>query len=62
MLNPEVFDYIPNNQFYDMPALFEELIKRGEKTSVFPIHEHWLDIGRVDDFNRANNEFKEYYE
>ncbi|WP_420799129.1 nucleotidyltransferase family protein [Metasolibacillus meyeri] len=62
VLNPEVFDYIPNNQFYDMPALFEELIKRGEKTSVFPIHEHWLDIGRVDDFNRANNEFKEYYE
>ncbi len=59
VLKPEVFDYIPHDEFFDMPTLFTKLIENGKKTSAFPIHEYWLDIGRVDDFNRANNEFKE---
>lgn len=59
VLSPEVFDYIPVDTFYDMPTLFETLIEHGKKTSAFPIHEYWLDIGQVDDFNRANEEYKE---
>ncbi|WP_107942128.1 nucleotidyltransferase family protein [Metasolibacillus fluoroglycofenilyticus] len=59
VLSPEVFDYIPPDMFYDMPTLFEQLIEHGKKTSVFPIHEYWLDIGQVDDFERANEEIKE---
>ncbi|MEK5184098.1 nucleotidyltransferase family protein [Solibacillus sp. FSL W7-1324] len=62
VLSPEVFDYIPIDTFYDMPSLFEALINQGKKTSVFPIHEYWLDIGRVDDFNRANEQYKELVE
>ncbi|WP_285397574.1 nucleotidyltransferase family protein [Lysinibacillus sp. fls2-241-R2A-57] len=61
VLNPEVFDYIPEDQFYDMPTLFERLITQRQKTSAFPIHEYWLDIGQMDDFNRANSELKESY-
>ncbi|KMY29186.1 alcohol dehydrogenase [Lysinibacillus xylanilyticus] len=60
VLNPEVLDYIPDDEFYDMPTLFEQLIEKNKKTSVFPIREYWLDIGQIDDFNRANNEFKEF--
>lgn len=59
ILNPETYEYIPTDQFYDMPTLFEQLIARELKTSAFPIHEYWLDIGQIDDFNKANNEFKE---
>lgn len=59
VLSPKVFDYIPQDTFYDMPTLFEALIATGEKTSVFPIHEYWLDIGQVDDFQRANEKYKE---
>ncbi|KOP77736.1 alcohol dehydrogenase [Lysinibacillus sp. FJAT-14745] len=59
VLSPDVFDYIPTDEFYDMPTLFEQLIEKEKKTSVFPIHEYWLDIGRMEDFNKANNEFKE---
>lgn len=62
VLSPEVFEYIPVDTFYDMPSLFEALINQGKKTSVFPIHEYWLDIGRVDDFNRANEQYKELVE
>lgn len=59
VLNPSVLDLIPIDTFYDMPTLFEQLIKLNMKTSAFPIREYWLDIGQIDDFNRANNEFKE---
>ncbi|WP_144788477.1 nucleotidyltransferase family protein [Lysinibacillus fusiformis] len=55
VLSPEALDYIPNNEFYDMPTLFENLISIEKKTSVFPVHEYWIDIGRIDDFDRANN-------
>jgi len=57
VLNPEIFDYIPQDEFYDMPTLFEQLIEKEKKTSVFPIHEYWLDIGQVEDFNKANKEY-----
>ncbi|TBL73010.1 nucleotidyltransferase family protein [Paenibacillus thalictri] len=58
-LEPEVLERVPIGTFYDMPTLFEKLIEQNEETSVFPIREYWLDIGRKDDFQRANNDFKE---
>lgn len=61
VLNPEVFDYIPQNQFYDMPTLFEQLIEKEKKTSVFPIREYWLDIGQIDEFERADNEYTKIF-
>lgn len=60
VLNPNVLDYIPKAEFYDMPTLFEQLIAKNMNTAAFPIREYWLDIGQIDDFNRANNEFKEF--
>lgn len=62
VLSPEVLDYIPKNEFYDMPELFQVLVKEEKKTTVFPIREYWLDIGRMDDFEKANMEYKERYE
>ncbi|MBW7452504.1 nucleotidyltransferase family protein [Paenibacillus sepulcri] len=61
ILNPEVIEYIPQDRFLDMPDLFQALIDQKKLTSVFPIREYWLDIGRVDDFNRANGEFSEVF-
>ena len=57
LLSPKVLEYIPNNSFYDMPTLFEKLISLNLNVLSFPIHEYWLDIGRIEDFNRAQIEF-----
>ncbi|WP_342473021.1 nucleotidyltransferase family protein [Metasolibacillus sp. FSL H7-0170] len=56
VLSPEIFNFIPHDEFYDMPALFEQLLVKEQQVSVFPIHEYWLDIGQMDDYNRANDE------
>lgn len=57
MLNPDVIRYIPKNQFYDMPSLFEALIQQGQKAVSFPIREYWLDIGQMEEYERANQEY-----
>jgi len=61
ILNHEVLKYIPEDTFYDMPTLFEKLIEDGEKSISFPIHEYWLDIGRVEEYEKANGEFYEVF-
>ncbi|MFC4161595.1 nucleotidyltransferase family protein [Chitinimonas lacunae] len=59
VLAPECLDLIPPRRFFDMPTLFERLIAEGRDTAAFPIHEYWLDIGRLEDFQRANAEYGE---
>ncbi|CAH0117997.1 UTP--glucose-1-phosphate uridylyltransferase [Paenibacillus sp. CECT 9249] len=61
VLNPEVLTFIPKNSYYDMTTLFETLINNHFVTSAFPIREYWMDIGRIDDFEQANNEFYEVF-
>jgi len=61
MLNPSVLQYIPDNEFFDMPTLFEKLIEQKRNAISFPIREYWLDIGRVEEYKRANQEYKNYF-
>lgn len=61
MLNPDVLQYIPKNEFYDMPTLFEKLISEKQNTISFPLREYWLDIGRIEEFEKANNEYHEVF-
>ncbi|OCH65295.1 nucleotidyltransferase family protein [Vibrio splendidus] len=53
VVSPRVINSVPQNYNIDMPTLLEQHMKEREKVLMFPIHEYWLDIGRMDDFNRA---------
>ncbi|MDQ7047921.1 MAG: nucleotidyltransferase family protein [Sulfurovum sp.] len=57
ILDTDALAIIPDDTFFDMPTLFETLIENDKKTISFPIREYWLDIGRMSDFERANNEY-----
>ena len=61
MLSPEILDLIPQDEFYDMPTLFEKLIRLSKNVISFPIREYWLDIGRMEEYQRANEEYKEVF-
>lgn len=61
VLEPIALAKIPRNEYLDMPTLFERLIADGATTSAFPIREYWLDIGRIDDYERANGEYPEVF-
>ncbi|MEZ0272733.1 MAG: nucleotidyltransferase family protein [Methylophilaceae bacterium] len=53
-LAPGVLDHMQRGEHCDMPTLFGRLQERGQRTVVYPMHEPWLDVGRVDDYNAAN--------
>lgn len=62
VLDPAAIDFIPSESSFDMPTLLEHLIAEKLETTVFPIREYWLDVGRVDDFERANGEFSKVFQ
>ena len=55
-------EMVPCGAAYDMPTLFEGMARERRSASVFPMPEYWLDIGRIDDFNKANDDyFREFW-
>lgn len=62
VLSPSVLSLIPQNTYFDMPSLFNTIISSKKmKTGVFPIHEYWMDVGRRDDFDKAQFDFKKVF-
>lgn len=53
VVSPQIFKSVPKNHRIDMPSLLEERMMQNDNVLMFPIHEYWLDIGRMDDFKRA---------
>lgn len=54
-----VLKYIQPGQYVDFPDLVLRLLKEGEKVSAYPTDCLWLDIGRPDDYARAQEIFSE---
>lgn len=61
ILDKSVLDIIPYNEFYDMPTLFEKLIKNDIKSISFLIREYWIDIGKIEEYEKANNEYSKVF-
>jgi NDP-mannose synthase len=57
-MSANVLDRIPEGH-YDMPDLIRDLIADGRQVSSRRHDGFWLDIGRPDDFARANDAFAE---
>lgn len=56
MLSPKLVRRIAPGERIDMPTLLEREISAGRVVNMFPVHEYWLDIGRMDDFQHAQQE------
>jgi dTDP-glucose pyrophosphorylase len=61
VLAPDALDHVPARKFFDMPSLFSRLIDQGLPTHCFPIDGYWLDIGRRQDYERANHDFADVF-
>lgn len=53
VLEPSALASLRPGERCDMPSLFMRLRDAGERTIAYPMHEPWLDVGRKDDFDRA---------
>ncbi|OAI44824.1 nucleoside-diphosphate-sugar pyrophosphorylase [Rhizomicrobium sp. SCGC AG-212-E05] len=52
-LNRRVVDFIPAEGKFDMPELILKLHKAGERVDCYTGDFEWLDIGQVDDYEKA---------
>lgn len=57
VIEPDVLHLLAGIGRMDMPELFQAVMRENKNTSVFPIREYWIDIGRVDDYEKANGDY-----
>lgn len=56
VLSPALVKGVAPQTRIDMPDVLDAAMKAGESVCVFPVHEYWLDIGRMEDFERAQEQ------
>ncbi|WP_029420719.1 nucleotidyltransferase family protein [Alicyclobacillus macrosporangiidus] len=61
VIAPEVLRLLEKDTYIDMTSLFHRLASQKSPVHVFPVREYWLDIGRMDDYVRANQEYGEVF-
>ncbi|MDD2526736.1 MAG: nucleotidyltransferase family protein [Lentimicrobiaceae bacterium] len=58
LLRPELISRIEPGQAYQATDLMDNLLARNEKLIQYPLHGVWMDIGRKEDFDKAQEEIK----
>jgi NDP-sugar pyrophosphorylase family protein len=54
ILEPEMLDLIPQEEFFHITHLMEKVIAQGGRVGVFPVSEKsWMDIGVWDEYNKT---------
>lgn len=57
VLENELLSLVPKNEYLDMPELIK-LVMQKNKVNTYLINDYWIDIGRMEEFQRANEDFK----
>jgi NDP-sugar pyrophosphorylase family protein len=58
LFKTSLLDYLPKGGFYNATDLMEKVIADGKKLVHFPILGYWLDIGRMSDYRKAQDDIK----
>ena len=58
LIEPSVREFIPAGERFDMTELINKLIEAGRTVVSFPIMEYWLDMGRHEDYAKAQQDVR----
>lgn len=61
-MKPEILNFIPNNKPFGMDMLIQQLLHKNIEIAKYDIKEYWLDIGRLDDYEKAQEVYKTHFE
>lgn len=62
IMNPEILEYIPKGVPFGFDNLMYALLDKGIPVNTYRHEGRWMDIGRVDDFSKAQEEWSEFHE
>lgn len=60
-MKPEILTVIPDDEYFGMDSLIQTLLAEGQCVKRFPIEDYWLDIGKVEDYSKAREEYEEHF-
>lgn len=58
LMKKSVIDYIPKSTYFDATDLMELLLANNKKIVAFPLVGYWLDIGKHDDYKKAQEDIR----
>ncbi len=61
VMTPQIFDYIEYKQRFDMDKLIKKLLSGSVAIPKYEINEYWLDIGRINDYEEAQDVYNERF-
>ena len=59
LMKKSVLKYLPEESFFNATDLMELLIKKGKKIVSYPLSDYWLDIGKHEDYEKAQKDIKD---
>jgi NDP-sugar pyrophosphorylase family protein len=55
VMTPDLLKLIPQNEYFGMDSLMKVMLQKGMPIAKYEVEEYWLDIGRVDDYQKAQD-------
>ena len=59
LMKKEVINKVPKNETFNATDLMEKLIQEGKKVVAYPLVGYWLDIGKHEDYEKAQHDIKQ---
>lgn len=56
LMKKEILKYLPRDAYFNATDLMEKLLEQGCKVLSYPLAGYWLDIGKHDDFEKAQKD------
>lgn len=61
VVSPSALAHVPQDEYTDMPSVIQSIADAAGRISAYRLAEYWIDIGRMEDFERARAEFDEVF-
>jgi len=61
VMKPGIFEYIPWDTYYGMDTLLKKFISEKISIAKYEMTEYWLDIGRLTDYEKAQDIYEKHF-
>ncbi|MFU8845047.1 MAG: sugar phosphate nucleotidyltransferase [Bacteroidales bacterium] len=61
VMKPEIFRFFPEDQYFGMDILIKTMLENNELVTKYDLNEYWLDIGRLNDYEQAQEAYTTHF-
>jgi NDP-mannose synthase len=61
VMRPEILKLFPENEYFGMDILIKKMLENSLPISKYDLKEYWLDIGRLNDYEKAQEAYKTHF-